>query len=68
VIACALCSEAAVCVCESCEQPACSEHARGEEVVECDACHDAREREAFATLGGLEHRAWQAAQDERRGS
>lgn len=69
MIACVVCGEAdAPHECESCGRWACGEHARGGEVVECDPCHDAREAEAFATLGGLEHRAWQEAHAGRSGS
>ena len=61
--ACIVCGEKAHgAECDSCGEFACSEHVRGGETAECDHCHAAREAEAFATLGGIEHRVWQAAQ------
>lgn len=65
--ACIVCGERAHgAECDACGESACNEHLRGGECNECDICHAAREAEAFATLGGIEHRVWQAAQAERR--
>jgi hypothetical protein len=56
-----VCDECTV-ECDECGKRVAREDARGTETVECDRCHDAREAEAFAALGGIEHRVWQAAQ------